>query len=385
MSRRNSVTALGASAFLATVSLLCLVSCLGLLDGNKAADTWTVAFDLNYPGATGAPSSRTVVDGGYLTEPPAPARDGYYFDGWYREGGLARIWDFDTDTVTSFITLYAKWNESTSAGSTLSSIRFASTKYNSNKDYVGLSSGPVGGGTLFTIWSKAQSPGSFPYAYHNLVMYRLFGGNWKMAGLVDNMTVDSIIDDSVTGWNANTMLWANSQYVGDYTLYFAPENCVTASQALGWVWTAVQMVSDDSAGMLTLRQWVMFGRNGDVFKLPESKVSYAAIRTNIGDSVWMPSGNITGFSIGQTDEANTASAYHCVNAKMFARATEPTLAELKAIALNTSPDSSAWGDWLLNWESGAPNLADRSGHGRDLVPAGSLSALYQGDSLYIGD
>jgi uncharacterized repeat protein (TIGR02543 family) len=36
-------------------------------------------------------------------------RDGYTFGGWYREAAFINEWDFDTDVVTSDMTLYAKW------------------------------------------------------------------------------------------------------------------------------------------------------------------------------------------------------------------------------------------------------------------------------------
>jgi uncharacterized repeat protein (TIGR02543 family) len=71
--------------------------------------TYTVTFDLN--GATGtAPVHPAVPHGGKITEPPAPTRTGCTFDGWYRNAaGTGAAWDFGTDTVTTDITLYAKW------------------------------------------------------------------------------------------------------------------------------------------------------------------------------------------------------------------------------------------------------------------------------------
>ena len=45
-----------------------------------------------------------------ITEPTAPTKEGYRFDGWYYDnnGGKAK-WNFDTDTVTRAMTLTAKW------------------------------------------------------------------------------------------------------------------------------------------------------------------------------------------------------------------------------------------------------------------------------------
>ena len=40
-----------------------------------------------------------------------PDRDGHTFSGWYKEETCENKWDFDTDVVTSDITLFAKWTE----------------------------------------------------------------------------------------------------------------------------------------------------------------------------------------------------------------------------------------------------------------------------------
>lgn len=44
-----------------------------------------------------------------ITLPDTPTRTGYTFGGWYKESECINIWDFESDTVTSDITLYAKW------------------------------------------------------------------------------------------------------------------------------------------------------------------------------------------------------------------------------------------------------------------------------------
>lgn len=70
-------------------------------------DYFVVSFDSN--GGT-AVDSQTVESGAKATEPsPAPIKEGYTLDGWYTTE--IEEWDFTTDTVTSNITLYAKWSE----------------------------------------------------------------------------------------------------------------------------------------------------------------------------------------------------------------------------------------------------------------------------------
>lgn len=48
-----------------------------------------------------------------ITEPSAPTKECYTFDGWYSDSSLNARFDFNND-ISSDITLYAKWNELTS-------------------------------------------------------------------------------------------------------------------------------------------------------------------------------------------------------------------------------------------------------------------------------
>lgn len=72
-------------------------------------DSYTVSFDSNGHGT--APESQYVEDGSKAAEPEEPAETGYTFGGWFRDSECTDAWNFDTDTVTKDITLYAKWTE----------------------------------------------------------------------------------------------------------------------------------------------------------------------------------------------------------------------------------------------------------------------------------
>ncbi|MDR2938856.1 MAG: InlB B-repeat-containing protein, partial [Clostridiales bacterium] len=66
---------------------------------------FTVKF--NADGGSPVPADQKIGTEQKVTEPnPAPTKAGYNFDGWYLGN---KEWDFDTDVVTSDITLVAKW------------------------------------------------------------------------------------------------------------------------------------------------------------------------------------------------------------------------------------------------------------------------------------
>jgi uncharacterized repeat protein (TIGR02543 family) len=69
---------------------------------------YTVSFEAN--GGSPVPQSQTISKGGKVTEPAYMSKDGYGFGGWYKEKDFTDLWDFNNDTVTEDITLYAKWD-----------------------------------------------------------------------------------------------------------------------------------------------------------------------------------------------------------------------------------------------------------------------------------
>ncbi len=75
------------------------------------ATAYTVTYNSNGHGT--APASQTVASGQKLTEPAALTESGYVFGGWYRDQACTNAWNFATMTVTSNMTLYAKWTEKT--------------------------------------------------------------------------------------------------------------------------------------------------------------------------------------------------------------------------------------------------------------------------------
>lgn len=77
-----------------------------------------VAFDVTFDmkGHGSQVDSQTVAKGYQVTEPTAPTESGYTFGGWYKETSCTNVWNFENDTVTDNITLYAKWTSNYTPG-----------------------------------------------------------------------------------------------------------------------------------------------------------------------------------------------------------------------------------------------------------------------------
>lgn len=68
---------------------------------------YTATFDQNYLGAPAAGTAKIYHDG-TVPAPTDPKRDGYEFNGWYKDPAGVEAYDWST-TVTGNVTLYAQW------------------------------------------------------------------------------------------------------------------------------------------------------------------------------------------------------------------------------------------------------------------------------------
>ena len=74
---------------------------------DQSDNTYTVTFDSKGGGDIDA--SVDIIFGSTITKPTNPTIDGQIFGGWYTDEAYTTLWDFDNDTVTASITLFAKW------------------------------------------------------------------------------------------------------------------------------------------------------------------------------------------------------------------------------------------------------------------------------------
>ncbi|MCC8020115.1 MAG: InlB B-repeat-containing protein [Rikenellaceae bacterium] len=92
--------------FYLSVALTMGLLASGCNDSEDDVLTYTVTFDSQGGSKV---TSQTVSQGGKVSKPTDPTKEGYTFAGWFRESTFANEWDFDSDVVTSDLTLYAYW------------------------------------------------------------------------------------------------------------------------------------------------------------------------------------------------------------------------------------------------------------------------------------
>ncbi|MEG0327216.1 MAG: InlB B-repeat-containing protein [Erysipelothrix sp.] len=72
-------------------------------------EKFDVTFN-SHGGTTVAPQLQLEA-GSKVQKPANPTKEGFTFEGWYVDEAYTALWNFDTDTVTSNLTLHAKWSE----------------------------------------------------------------------------------------------------------------------------------------------------------------------------------------------------------------------------------------------------------------------------------
>ncbi|HBU81382.1 MAG TPA: hypothetical protein DEF35_07035 [Paenibacillus sp.] len=76
---------------------------------------WVIhSFNVNFESNGGTEVADEAVDYGELvTAPSDPTKTGHTFAGWYTDSAMSQAFDFNTTTVTSNLTLFAKWTPHT--------------------------------------------------------------------------------------------------------------------------------------------------------------------------------------------------------------------------------------------------------------------------------
>lgn len=190
-----------------------------------APGVYTVRFDTQV--ADLAVFSQSVTEGDRAAKPDDPARRGYTFGGWYKEGECVTAWDFDADTVTQDMTLYAKWSRNATPSRPASSPRRPSRQpgQESAKPEVSAFTDVARGAWYYNAVKFVVEKGLFTGTSETT-----FSPNETMTRAM-LMTVLAQLDGQETEggetWYAKGVAWAVAQGVSDGT---APDNPITREQ-----------------------------------------------------------------------------------------------------------------------------------------------------------
>jgi hypothetical protein len=219
-------------------------------------------------------------------------------------------------------------------------------------------------GVLLTCWTKNPVHTAYPYSEPNKYPFTVKGTNWGIWCVTGNMFATNSPTDSYFNQNVTVL------GIGDYMGYIT--QVAAEDQYIGWVFSAWQFIVDGTNGIV-MRQWVKFGV-GSPFVYNEVTITVASYQSLTSQPTWTP-GALSSIGIGGDVQTGDANVFSMTHMKVFSRSTKPTEAEINAIALQTSVDTSAWGDYLMEWVSGAADISDRSGNSRNLsVGLGTVSS-----------
>ncbi len=108
MKKRKVLVSILCAAAMLGVSTTALTSCRKTDDSDqKEEQKYTVTFESN--GGSAVQSIADVANDSVINEPAAPTKEGFTFEGWYKDVGLTEKFEFSTDKITANTTLYAKW------------------------------------------------------------------------------------------------------------------------------------------------------------------------------------------------------------------------------------------------------------------------------------
>lgn len=257
---------------------------------------------------------------------------------------------------------------------TPSSVYLNNTQW--GNDYVTAPSVPSNN-ILMSCWHKVTGKvGDFPRDYitngdHNYFNLRSSSSQFQfLGGNLRNST-----DPNLWGINENSSLWmdpaagSNYMYAGDFT-YLQTDEVNAESVALGWTWSCWQLIN--GASTVTIRQWTLIPPYNNLAYFEDIK-TFADIRTagfnmnGVDMSAWVP-GVMDNLTLGDAGQS-VSMAYARVHANVT---TKPSDGYLIGLAKNFNADTTAYADWSLLWNTGAPVLADRSGNNRHLYTYGTV-------------
>ena len=270
--------------------------------------TYTVSFDLNYEGATGAPEAKSTIDG--KIELPAASRTGYTFNGWYTaktEGTKV-----DNDKVyEANTTLYAQWTKveyvtvhaSVPETWTTAFVYAWNTGAGSNEAWPGA---PMTKGT--DGWFTAQ----VPVGYGNLIIAEKDGGEQTkdLTGINQTATEIWVTLTEKEGDKYKADVTYPSDINTDPSEYYL-HGYINGADVTG---TTYKFVDGKVTVNLTAESYVFVGTDiGSNFMTDGwlgKEVKEATLATDYatGDKLFVPAGNVT-FTLVVNDDGTVKLSY----------------------------------------------------------------------------
>lgn len=126
-----------------------------------SAIQYSISFD-SQGGST--VESKTATYGQLITAPVTPAKTNFVFGGWFRNSTLETRWNFNSDTITGSMALYAKWLAipATPNGFKIDEINYNSVKFSWNA---------VDGSTGYEIFRSTSTLGTYTLVGSAIVPY----------------------------------------------------------------------------------------------------------------------------------------------------------------------------------------------------------------------
>ena len=227
---------------------------------NKAIPTFTVRFDSK--GGTPTPQEQTVKEGSKINKPADPTRENFNFVGWAKaDNETSALWNFETETVTGDIMLFARWAINTYLVTFDSDGGSAVTAQNVAHGSVAIKpADPTRAGYEFDGWFSGDTEWNFATAITapitlkakwvavHTVTFDSDGGSAVTFQTIRNGSKATKPDDPIKAWIAASGLYlgtppptANYNFVGWYngeTLWDFDASAVTENITLKAKWTA---------------------------------------------------------------------------------------------------------------------------------------------------
>ncbi len=154
---------------------------------------YIITFESN--GGTIVPA-QSILENEKIEQPETPVKEGYLLEGWFKEAQYETIWDFEKDTVTSDITLYAKWAQDPSAA--MYTVNFALQEHGTPIESLTVKTGellttpeaPTAEGYQFEGWFKEpECTNAWDFAVDTILSDTILYAKWTQGKAETNTHV----------------------------------------------------------------------------------------------------------------------------------------------------------------------------------------------------